>query len=291
MTRVNNEISSDGLKIAKTIKLFIGGEFPRTESGRSNPVYGTKSKKLYGYLCKASRKDLRNAVTAAQSAQHGWQEKSAYNRTQILYRMAEMAEGKREEIVEVLTKTLDYSKMNANKAVDKAIDGFVYFAGFADKYQQMIGAVNPVSGPHHNFTSSEPVGLVALICNSKFDFGDVVAQISAIIASGNSVVVLMAEEGAATLAPLSEIFATSDLPKGVINLLTGDLAELYQHVGTHMEINSLSYQGSNKKILGELKEMAAGNLKRVVPPVENMLSLEHLVSYVEFKTVWHPIGN
>ncbi len=282
---------TDLIKISKTIKLFIGGEFPRTESGRSLPVYVAKTKKLYAYLCKASRKDLRNSVTAAQSAQAGWAARSAYNRTQILYRMAEMAEGKREEFIETLMSTLGYTKIAANKAVNEAIDAFVYFAGFADKYQQMIGAVNPVSGPHHNFTSSEPVGVVALICNSKFNLGEVVAQISAVIASGNAVVVLMAEAGAATLAPLSEVLATSDLPKGVVNLLTGDLNELYQHLGTHMEIQSLSYQGSNKKILGELKEMAAGNMKRVIPPINDMLSLDHLVSYVEYKTVWHPIGN
>jgi acyl-CoA reductase-like NAD-dependent aldehyde dehydrogenase len=288
MSGLNNE-----LKIAKTIKLFIGGEFPRTESGRSVPVYVAKSKKLYANLCKASRKDLRNAVTAAKEAQHGWAARSAYNRTQILYRMAEMTEGKREEFIEVLTNTLGYTKVLADKAVNEAVDAFVYYAGFADKYQQMIGAVNPVSGPHHNFTSSEAVGVVALVCNSKFNLGNMVAQIAAIIASGNSVVVIMAEEGAATLAPLSEVLATSDLPKGVVNLLTGDLAELYTHLGQHMEINSLSYQRSNKKLLGELKEMAAGNMKRVIPPVtaKDMLSLDHLVSYVEYKTVWHPIGN
>ena len=282
---------SELIKISKTIKLFIGGEFPRTESGRSHPVYLSKSKNLYAYLCKASRKDLRNAVTAAQEAQKGWASRSAYNRTQILYRMAEMTEGKREEFIEVLTKTVGYTKITANKSVNEAVDAFVYYAGFADKYQQLIGSVNPVSGPHHNFTSSEPVGVVALICNSKFNLGNMVAQISAIIASGNSVVVIMADEGAATLAPLSEVFATSDLPKGIVNLLTGDLTELYSHLGTHMEINSLSYQGSNKKLLGELKEMAAGNMKRVVPPVNESLSLDHLVSYVEYKTVWHPIGN
>lgn len=288
MSGLNNE-----LKIAKTIKLFIGGEFPRTESGRSVPVYVAKSKKLYANLCKASRKDLRNAVTAAKEAQHGWSSRSAYNRTQILYRMAEMTEGKREEFIEVLTNTLGYTKVLADKAVNEAVDAFVYYAGFADKYQQMIGAVNPVSGPHHNFTSSEAVGVVALVCNSKFNLGNMVAQIAAIIASGNSVVVIMAEEGAATLAPLSEVLATSDLPKGVVNLLTGDLTELYTHLGQHMEINSLSYQGSNKKLLGELKEMAAGNMKRVITSVaaKDMLSLDHLVSYVEYKTVWHPIGN
>lgn len=282
---------STDLKVAKTIKLFIGGEFPRTESGRSFPVYSAKSKKLYASLCKASRKDFRNAVTAAKEAQAGWQSKSAYNRAQILYRMAEMTEGKRSEFNEILIQTLGYTAAQATKAVTAAIDAFVYYAGFADKYEQMIGSVNPVSGPHHNFTSSEPVGVVALIANEKFDLGQLVAQISAIIASGNSVVVIMQEEGAAILAPLSEVFATSDLPKGVINLLTGELAELYSHIGAHMEVQSLSYQGNQKKILSELKEMAAGNFKRIVPKMDEALSLEHLIQYVEFKTVWHPIGN
>jgi acyl-CoA reductase-like NAD-dependent aldehyde dehydrogenase len=291
MSGLTNETAA--LKIAKTIKLFIGGDFPRTESGRSMPVYQAKSKKLYANLCKASRKDLRNAVTAAQGAQHGWAAKTAYNRTQILYRMAEMTEGKREEFIEVLTKTLGYTKIQANKSVNEAIDAFVYYAGFADKYQQVIGAVNPVSGPHHNFTTSEPMGVVALVGNSKFNLGDLVSQIAAIIASGNALVVIMATEGAATIAPLSEVFATSDLSKGVVNLLTGDLQELYPHLGSHMEVNSISFQSNDKKILGELKEMGATNMKRVIGPVtaNDQLSLTHLISFVEYKTVWHPIGN
>lgn len=283
-------LNNDNLKIAKTIKLFIGGEFPRTESGRSSPIYVHKTKKLYAHICLASRKDLRNAVTSAQSAQSGWQGKSAYNRCQILYRMAEMTEAKREEFIEALTTTLGLTKTNAEKSVDKAIDALVYYAGFADKYQQVLGAVNPVSGPHHNFTSTEAVGLVGLICNKKFDLAEVVAQIAAIIVSGNSLVALLASEGSALLAPLAEVFATSDLPKGVINLLTGSTEELYQQFGTHMEIQSLSCQLKDKKIQGELRTMAATNMKRVVLPIKDSLSLEHLMNYVEFKTVWHPIG-
>lgn len=278
------------MKIAKTIKLFIGGEFPRTESGRSAPVYIYRTKKLYANVCLASRKDLRNAVTAAQSAQVGWQSKSAYNRSQILYRMAEMTEGKRQEFIETLTATLGLSKNNADKSVDKAIDALIYYAGFADKYQQVMGSVNPVSGPHHNFTSTEAVGLVGLICNAKFELSEVVAQIAAIISSGNSLVTLLGTDGSALLAPLAEVFATSDLPKGVVNLLTGSTEELFRQFGSHMEIQSLSCQLKDRKILGELRTMAAANMKRIVPPVKDQLSLEHLVSYVEFKTVWHPIG-
>lgn len=282
--------ANENLKIAKTIKLFIGGEFPRTESGRSAPIYVHKTKKLYAHICMASRKDLRNAVTAAQSAQAGWQSKSAYNRSQILYRMAEMTESKRQEFVEMLTETLGLTKPNAEKSVDKAIDALIYYSGFADKYQQVMGSVNPVSGPHHNFTSTEAVGLVGLICSSKFELADVVAQIAAIILSGNSLVALLGSEGSALLAPLAEVFATSDLPKGVVNLLTGSTEELFRQFGTHMEIQSLSCQLKDKKVLGELRDMAAANMKRIVPPVKDLLSLAHLISYVEFKTVWHPIG-
>lgn len=286
------------LKIAKTIKLFINGEFPRTESGRSFPVYAVNKssskteRQIYANLCLASRKDFRNAVTAAQDAQHGWAGKSAYNRGQILYRMAEMFEGKREEFVEVLKTTLGYTSIQANSSVNEAIDAFVYYAGFSDKYQQVIGAVNPVSGPHHNFTTPEATGVVALIANEKFNLATFCAQVSAIIVSGNTVVVLMSEEGAATLAPLAEVFATSDLSKGVVNLLTGNLKELYSHFGSHMEVHSLSYQGSDKKIQEELKELSAGNLKRFIPAMKptETLSLDHILNYIELKTVWHPIG-
>jgi len=281
---------TENLKIAKTIKLFIGGEFPRTESGRSAPVYLHKTKKLYANVCLASRKDLRNAVTAAQGAQKGWQSKSAYNRSQILYRMAEMMEAKREEFTEALTATLGLSPVQANKAVDASIEALVYYSGFADKYQQVLGAVNPVSGPHHNFTSTEAVGVVGLIANEKFDLAAFVGQLAAIIVSGNTVVALMSENGSALLAPLAETLATSDLSKGVVNLLTGSTEELYKQFGLHMEIQSLSVQLSDSKKLGELKVLAADNMKRVVNPTKDPVSLEHLMSFVEFKTVWHPIG-
>ena len=275
--------------VAKTTKLFIGGEFPRTESGRSFPVYVNGTKTVYAHLCRASRKDLRNAVTAAQGALSGWAGKSAYNRGQILYRMAEMMEGKRTEFAEVFTATLGYKKPEASKAVDSAIDALVYFAGWTDKYQQVIGAVNPVSGPHHNFTTPEPVGVVGMIADRKFDFGALVAQIAAIVASGNVVVTLLSEKGAAVLAPLAEVFATSDLPKGVINLLSGNVEELYQQFGSHMEIHSVNCQDS--KFLAEIKTLGAENMKRVVPPTNEASSLETLLNFVEYKTVWHPIGH
>jgi acyl-CoA reductase-like NAD-dependent aldehyde dehydrogenase len=205
--------------------------------------------------------------------------------------MAEMVEGKRAEFIEALIETTGQSNAAAEKSVDGAIDALVYYAGFADKYQQVVGCVNPVSGPHHNFTSPEAVGVVGLIASSKFDFAQFVAQLAAIIVTGNSLVALMSEEGSALLAPLAEAFATSDLPKGVVNLLSGHMSELYKHFGAHMEIQSLSVQCADKNILGEMREMAAANMKRVVPPVNESLSLEHLLNYVEYKTVWHPVGH
>lgn len=284
-------LNGNNLQIAKTIKLFIGGEFPRTESGRSFPVFVHKSKNVYANLCRASRKDLRNAITAAQAALSSWCGKSAYNRGQILYRMAEMMEGKRPEIADIMIETLGMTKAQTEKSIDAAIDAFVYYAGWTDKYQQVIGAVNPVSRPHHNFTTPEPVGVVGLLADQKFDFAALVAQISAIIASGNTVVVLMAEKGAATLAPLSEVFATSDLTKGVVNLLTGQLDELAGQFGSHMELQSLSCQVTDAKVLGALKESGADNMKRIVGPASEMLSLENILNFVEYKTVWHPIGH
>lgn len=285
-----SKTKSENLKIAKTIKLYIGGEFPRTESGRSAPICWHKGKQVYAQVCLASRKDFRNAVTAAQGAQAGWQSKSAYNRSQILYRMAEMFESKRFEFVESLESTLGYKTSLANQSVDEAISALIYYSGFADKYQQVLGAVNPVSGPHHNFTSTEAVGVVGLIANEKFNLADFVAQLAAIIVSGNSVVALMSFEGSVLLAPLSEVFATSDLPKGVINLLTGSTDELYQHFATHMELNSLSIQLQDKTKIGEIKNLAVENMKRIILPQKNFVSLEHLMNFVEFKTVWHPIG-
>lgn len=283
-------LNSKNLRIPKTVKLFIGGDFPRTESGRSFPVNVHGSNDLYANLCRASRKDLRNAVTAAQGALAGWETRAAYNRSQILYRMAEMAEGKRAEFVDILTTTLGYNFDQANDAVDSGIDAFVYYSGWADKYQQILGAVNPVTGPHHNFTTPEAVGVVGLIADEKFDLGQLVSQICAIIVSGNTCVALLSEVGASVLAPLAETFATSDLPKGVVNLLTGYVSELYPHFGGHMEIQSLSYQGSDEKVRRELKEMGVANMKRMPPRISNSLSLDHLTHYVEFKTVWHPVG-
>jgi acyl-CoA reductase-like NAD-dependent aldehyde dehydrogenase len=282
---------SEDLRVAKTIKLFINGEFPRTESGRSFPVYYAKGKKLYANLCLASRKDLRNAITAARESQKSWSSRSAYNRGQILYRMAEMMEGRKTELLEIFKDTLSHSSVEAKSQVNDAIDALVYYAGFADKFAQVSGNVNPVSGPHHNFTTPEPVGTVVYMASEKFDFAHLTRALASVICSGNSVVALLEKEGAALLSTLGEIFATSDLPKGVVNLLSGDLTELAPHVGPHMEVESACYDGKNEKILSALQAAAIGNFKRVPLALSRANNLSNLLAFVEYKTVWHPIGN
>ena len=281
---------SQDLKIAKTVKLFINGEFPRTESGRSFPVYFAKTKNLYANLCLSSRKDFRNAVTAAREAQKSWASKSAYNRSQILYRMAEMLEGKRAEFVDVLKSTLGSTTAAADKEVNEAISNVVYFAGFADKFSQVVGAVNPVAGPHHNFTTPEPVGTVVYVASEKFSLSHLLRAVSSIICSGNSLVVLMQREGSATLSSIAEMLATSDLPKGVVNLLSGDLPELLETIASHMEVESLCYDGNDKAALSKMKELSIENFKRVVTGLDFDNNLQNILSFVEYKTVWHPIG-
>ncbi len=283
--------TSTTLPVQKTIKLYINGEFPRTESGRSTEIFFNKSKKHFAHLCLGSRKDFRNAVTAAKEAGDGWQGKSAYNRGQILYRMAEMMQTREAEFVQMLVDLTGATASNAQKEVSQAVDAFIYFAGFSDKYQQILGAVNPVSGPHHNFTTPDSMGVVTLIVDKNFELSKLTAQIAAIIVSGNTLITLLPiEANGALLAPLAEVFATSDLPKGVINLITGSLDELSTVIGTHMEVNAISCQITNDKLLGEFKFQSVDNMKRVISPNANPQSLEHLMQYLEYKTVWHPIG-
>lgn len=279
-------------RIAKTIKLFIGGKFPRSESGRSFPVALYGGEEFYAHLCLASRKDFREAVEAAAAGLQDWSNRTAYNRGQILYRMAEMCEGKRVECVALFKQTLGWTDDRANVAVDEAIDAFVYYAGFCDKYAQLVSTMNPVNGPFGNVTAPEPVGNVALVAETKFDFGRLAAQISSVLAGGNSVTVLLDKNGEcpAVIAPLSEVLATSDLPGGAVNLLTGDPEELLEVMGSHMDIRSFSMQNEKAEYLERVKARAVENLKRVVPPRKECRSLEAILDTVEFKTIWQPVG-
>jgi len=278
------------LRVPKTLKIFVDGKFIRTESGRTFSIFHHGTQTLYAHLSQASRKDLRNAVDAAKKAQPSWNAKSAFNRSQILYRAAEMLEGKRQEFCEIFETILGYDSAKSNQAVDAAIDSFIYYSGFCDKYPQVIGAVNPVSGPHHNFTTPESIGVTGLIASEKFDFGMLVAQISAMVCSGNTLIVLLHGEGTAVLGPLSEVFATSDFPGGVVNILTGYIDELATQFGSHMEIDALAYAGTDSALFGKLKTLGVANMKRMVGTPKQPHALENILGFVEYKTVWHPVG-
>ena len=230
------------------------------------------------------------AVEAAQKAQGSWAKKTAYNRAQILYRMAEMLEGKFTEFKTTLMTVQGLTEEKAKQTVNSAIDAFVYYAGFADKYSQVMASVNPVAGPFHNFTTPDAVGVVGLLYDRDFDLAHFVSQISAVICSGNAVVVIFDQPGAALLSELGEVFKTSDLPAGVINLLSGQVDELYTHLGQHMEVHSLLYDGKDQTRLAELNEMAIENMKRIVPWTFKDQDLQAIVRFTEDKTIWHPVG-
>ena len=277
------------IPVQKTIKLYMGGGFPRTESGRSFTLKN-KDGSTYAQCCLGSRKDIRNAVGFAKKAQGSWAKRTAYNRAQILYRMAEMMQGKFGEFVAPLTNVIGLSESDAKKSVQASIDTFVYYAGFADKYQQVMSTVNPVSGPFHNFTSAEPVGVVGSLISENFDLIALIDHIASALSSGNSMVVVLGKASTAILAPLAEVFATSDLPDGVVNLISGDSEELYSHISTHMEVNSLYIEEVNEDRAHEIKDMAIDNLKRVVFNKGELKTLQNITNFVEYKTVWHPVG-
>ncbi len=266
----------------------MNGSFPRTESGRSYPVFFHRTKKEYARLCQSSRKDVRNAVSFAKSAQPKWMTRAAYNRGQILYRMAEMMEGKREEISLALKETQGLSSAQTKKMIDHSIDHLVHFAGFSDKYEQVLGSKNPINGPFHNFTSPTALGVVAHLSNEE-TLDQLMEKIAATIVSGNSIICLLGKRTEVVLSILGEICQTSDLPAGVVNLLSGDLSELSSHFFSHLEINGVSFRELDKKYLTSGKELASSHLKRVLP-IKDLTSIALLEQSIEFKTYWHPIG-
>ena len=279
------------LPVPKTHKLYIGGEFPRSESGRSYVLAKPGAKYAYAQLCLASRKDLRAAVDAAKAAQPGWAGRSAYNRGQILYRMAEMIEGRGESWRVLLRDGLGLTAAQATRAFEGVIDALVYFAGATDKYPQVIGAVNPVAGPHHSFTTPEPTGVIGLIFPDEPDPAAIAARIAAAIAGGNSVIALLPGRAGGLVAEFGEAFATADLPGGVVNLLSGDAAELTPQFASHMEIQGLAFLRDEPQQRTELERAAADNMKRCVASHGPLLALERVLDFVEYKTVWHPIGS
>ena len=280
------------LDIKKTYKLYIGGQFPRTESGRYYEVSDAKGNFLAN-ACLGSRKDFRNAVVAARKAQSGWAGRSAYNRGQILYRIGEMLEGRKAQFASELEQ-LGQSKKQANAEVENSIDRLIYYAGWCDKYQQVLSAVNPVSSAHFNFSVAEAMGVVAIIAPETQGLLGLVSTVVPALVSGNTCIVLASKSQALAAVSLAEVLHTSDLPGGVVNILTGDLGELYGHMASHMDVNALIYCGAEDAIEQEIKEKAADNLKRVILYKKkdwsdpNNASPYFIEKTVEIKTNWHP---
>jgi acyl-CoA reductase-like NAD-dependent aldehyde dehydrogenase len=276
------------LDVNKTYKLFIGGAFPRSESGRVYEIKGA-NKKFIANPSLASRKDLRDAVVAAKSAQPGWANATAFNRGQILYRIAEIMEGRSEQFVDEICALEGVTAKAAKLQVEEAIDTWVWYSGWCDKLSSITGSVNQVSGPFYNFTTPESLGVVAIFAENKPSLLGVVRTLAPVLAGGNTTVLVASENFPLPAITLSEVLATSDLPSGVVNILTGKSAELAPWVGSHMEIDGVDVAGLSKKQEEELKLVGADNLKRIFRfNPEN--HPERILSFMEQKTVWHPIG-
>ncbi len=279
---------SNNLPVAKTYKLFINGAFPRSESGYTLPVRD-KEGQLLANISKASRKDLRDSVRAARSAQESWASRTAYNRGQILYRIAEMMEARRNEFITVLEST-GAKRKEAVEQVEEAIDRWVWYAGWADKIHHVLGTVNPVAGPYFNFTMPEPTGVVAVVAPEEPALLGLVSRLAPIIVSGNTTVVVIDAEAGLAAVTLAEVLATSDLPGGVVNLLTGDKQELLPWILGHLDVNSVDLTGAPNDIDHAVLEESAVNVKRTVwgDPADE--SPYVIADFLEMKTVWHPIG-
>lgn len=283
------------VEVRKTHKLYIGGAFPRSESGRTYEALDSKGEFLAN-MAKGSRKDARDAVVAARKAFGGWSTRTPYNRGQVIYRIAEVMEGRREQFTDELRASEGLTEKKAVTYVDAAIDRVVWYAGWADKYVQVLGNANAVSGPYFNLSTPEPTGVVAIVAPSGPLLG-LVSVIAPAIATGNTVVVIASEKYPVPAVTLSEVMAASDVPGGVVNILTGSAAEIAPWLASHMDVNALDLAGvDDAKLAAELEVSAAENLKRVLrAPAEKVdwlaePSLARLESLVETKTVWHPIG-
>ncbi len=282
------------IEIQKTYKIFINGQFPRTESGRYYPLKNKKGD-VIANICLSSRKDFRNAVVAARGAFGGWSGRAAFNRSQILYRIAEMMEGRKEQFIAELVAQNTPVKA-AKHEVEEAIDTMVYYAGWCDKYQALFSSVNPVASSHYNFSVPEPTGVVAIIASEYLSLIGLVSAIAPVIAGGNTCVVLASESMPLCAVTFAEVLNTSDLSAGVVNILTGKSEELHTHFSTHLDVNAILYCRNNKSEIKTIKENASLNVKRVFV-YENDLKLikaqgpYFIFDFQEIKTTWHPIEN
>ena len=279
---------SKRIDVKKTYKLFIGGAFPRTESGRTYEVKNSKGV-FIANPCMASRKDLKDAVVAARAAQGSWSQATAYNRGQILYRIAEMLEGRREQFISEISELTGVTEKKASDEVEASIDLLVWYAGWTDKISALDGATNPVAGPYYNFTIPEALGVVGFIAPNKSALLGFIAGIAPIIASGNTVIALASESAPLPAMSLAEVIATSDVPAGVVNILTGKTAELAPWFASHMDIDGLDITGLDSKFVAEVKVAGAQNLKRI-HSFKDVVTPGRILAFMESKTVWHPIG-
>ena len=288
-------MSTDRLRVHKTYKLYIGGAFPRSESGRSFTIADSKGRFLAN-AARASRKDVRDAVVAARGAQPGWAARTPYNRGQILYRVAEMLDGRHEQFTDEL-RAAGLARNAARAEVDAAVDRWVWYAGWADKLAQVTGAANPVSGPFFNFSTPEPTGVVGVIAPDGPLLG-LVSVLAPAIVTGNTAVLVAAENSPLPAVTLGEVLATSDLPGGVVNILTGHRTELAPWLASHMDVNGLDLTGAPGELAVECERAAADNLKRVLRPAETdpmadwtaAPGITRMTTFLETKTVWHPVG-
>lgn len=293
--QTNNGLGRNRLEVLKTYKLYIGGQFPRTESGRYYVATNGKGEKLAN-LCLGSRKDFRDAMVSARSAFGGWSGKAAFNRGQILYRAAEMLEGRKAQFVEELMKQ-DSNKAQAEAEVNLAIDRLIYYSGWCDKFQQLFSSVNPVASSHFNFSVPEPTGVVAAVAPQSDSLLGLVSVIAPIIAGGNSCIVLASYSKPLCAVTFAEVLNTSDLPGGVVNILTGKPSELLPFFADHMDVNAIVYCESDEASQKMIREKSASNVKRVmVYDKVNWFSDEGQSPYLimdlqEIKTTWHPVEN
>lgn len=287
--------SNERLEVLKTYKLYIGGQFPRTESGKYYTVKNAKGE-LLANMCQSSRKDFRDAVGAARSAFKSWSAKTAMNRAQILYRIAEMLEGRRDQFIAELTKQGATQKQAAAE-VDLSVDRLIYYAGWCDKYQQVFSAVNPVASSHFNFSTPEPTGVVAIIAPQNNALIGLVSLIAPAIAGGNTVIALASENLPLCAITLAEVIHSSDVPGGVVNILTGSYKELAGQMASHMDVNAVVFCEQDNATAKDIQEKAAMNVKRVhLYNSINWLTADAENPYLiadlqEVKTTWHPIEN
>jgi acyl-CoA reductase-like NAD-dependent aldehyde dehydrogenase len=285
------------LNVRKTYKLYINGEFPRTESGRFYPVRA-KGGELLANASRGSRKDLRNAIQAARKAFAGWSGKTSYNRGQILYRIAEVCESRAAELADELQRQ-GSTPVEARKEVGRVIDRWVYYAGWSDKYPQIFGSVNPVAGPYYNFTVPEPTGVVGVVAPEEPALLGLVSRLAPAIVGGNTVVAITSESRPLATITLGEVFQTSDVPAGVINLISGLKSELVPWLTSHMDVNAVDTTGVSAEALPAAQKSAAENVKRVIHFDADEIGWNDerlsqspyaIFDFQEMKTVWHPMG-